>query len=240
MSHPHELLTDLLDGTLDADARAGVDAHLAVCPSCREDLAAAAVGRTAARGLPSARPPVDLPDRIVVAASGGGPSSAFARWNRWAGVVAVAAVVAVIALALPEIGGAPDRPAQEVALPGATESTLDAAGAAAVPALEESDRNYREQDLTALVSDVTALRASSAPAVATSSGEAAADCVGRALTEAPPGALVRLIHARFAGTDAYLAVYLEGPGAGEAPDTAVVWVISVEDCAILSFAQAQL
>jgi hypothetical protein len=38
MSHPVELLSAFLDGELDADARAGVEAHLAQCPACTARL----------------------------------------------------------------------------------------------------------------------------------------------------------------------------------------------------------
>jgi hypothetical protein len=42
--------------------------------------------------------------------------------------------------------------------------------------------------------------------------------------------LVRLIEAEFEGTSAYFAVFLQGPGAGQPPDHAVVWVTSKDDC----------
>jgi hypothetical protein len=46
-----------------------------------------------------------------------------------------------------------------------------------------------------------------------------------------------MIQARFEGEEAYIAVYLEGPGAGEPPDTVAVWAAS-KDCTVLSFAEA--
>jgi hypothetical protein len=46
----------------------------------------------------------------------------------------------------------------------------------------------------------------------------------------PDYQLVRLIEAEFEGTPAYLAVFLQGPGAGQPPDHAVVWVTSKDDC----------
>jgi hypothetical protein len=49
-----------------------------------------------------------------------------------------------------------------------------------------------------------------------------------------------LIEAKFEGRPAYIAVYLEGPGAGEPPDTAVVWAAAKDDCTILSFASARI
>jgi hypothetical protein len=67
----------------------------------------------------------------------------------------------------------------------------------------------------------------------------ALDCLNRAAPDAA-GDLTQLIRARFQGTPAYFAVFLEGPGAGEPPDKATVWVVSAAGCDILSFAQAKL
>jgi hypothetical protein len=69
---------------------------------------------------------------------------------------------------------------------------------------------------------------------------AAARCVRKAFDEQPAGTLTRLILARFEDRDAYIAVYLEGPGANEPPDTAAVWVAAKDDCSILSFASARI
>ena len=54
------------------------------------------------------------------------------------------------------------------------------------------------------------------------------------------GELQSLIRARFKGTPAYLAVFMEGPGAGQPADTVTVWVFATTDCRILSFSSAQL
>jgi hypothetical protein len=63
--------------------------------------------------------------------------------------------------------------------------------------------------------------------------------VTRAFDEQPAGRLARLIRARFEGEEAYIAIYLEGSGADEPPDTVAVWAASVDDCTILSFASAR-
>jgi hypothetical protein len=54
------------------------------------------------------------------------------------------------------------------------------------------------------------------------------------------GGPIRLIAARFEGTPAYLGLFLTGPGAGQPPDTATVWVAARHDCSILSSTQASL
>jgi hypothetical protein len=52
--------------------------------------------------------------------------------------------------------------------------------------------------------------------------------------------LVRIIQARFEGKPADIAVFLEGPGAGQPPDSAVVWVIATKGCSILSSGYTKL
>ena len=54
------------------------------------------------------------------------------------------------------------------------------------------------------------------------------------------GDLKRLIRARFEGTPAYLALFTEGPGAGQPADRAIIWVFATDDCRILSSSLAQL
>jgi anti-sigma factor RsiW len=245
MNHPSELLADLMDGTLDADARARVEAHLSTCPTCREDLAAAAAGRDALRALGPASTPTDLPDRVKAAAAGGdaGHTAGAPAWYRWAGVAAAAALVAVIAFSLPDIGGGPaaDRA-------GGFESVGSAVGTASeegVPLELHDDVDYGQEDLEELASQARTLTAggvAEAPEVdapADATGQAAA-CVTGAFEGQPSGQIVRLIRARFQGRRAYVAVYLEGPGADQAPDTATVWVAALDDCTILSFAQARI
>jgi anti-sigma factor RsiW len=244
MNHPSELLADLMDGTLDAHARARVEAHLGTCQTCREDLAAATAGRDALRDLVPASAPSDLPDRVKAAAAGGdaGPAAGAPTWYRWAGVAAAAVLVAVIAFSLPDIGGG--GPAADRA--GGFESVGSAVGAASteeVP-LEVRDEDYGQEDLEELASQARTLTAGgeaapAADAFAAETGRAAA-CVTGAFEGQPSGRIVKLIRARFEGRRAYLAVYLEGPGAGQAPDTATVWVAALDDCSILSFAQARI
>jgi anti-sigma factor RsiW len=241
MTHPSDLLADLMDGTLDADARARVEAHLDACSACREDLAAATAGRDAMRSLVPASAPAGLGGRVAAAARGDDvPAARAPGWYRWAGVAAAAALIAVIALSLPDIGGgqaeSPDTfgAASEAVGAGATES---------VPLEVRDGVDYGQQDLERLASEARTLSAGEAAAPQIGSIEAsgqAAACVTGAFEGQPSGRIVKLIRARFQGRRAYLAVYLEGPGAGQDPDVATVWVASLDDCTILSFAQARI
>ena len=236
MNHPYEQLTDLVDGTLDGDDLAGVQAHLDTCASCREDLAHATRGREAARSLPQAAPPADLHRRVIVAAGDRGHGAP--TWYRWAGVAAVAAVVVAIAIALPNVGGAGKGAAEDSARVEAGSAAQDA-GSGVQP--EIVDKNYDAKDLERLAGDTgSETTALGAAPEANSLDTGAARCVSRAFGEQPVGRLARLIQARFEGRAAYIAIYLEGPGAGEPPDTAVVWEAATDDCTILSFASARI
>lgn len=244
MNHPYELLADLMDGTLDEGDLAGVQAHLDTCPSCREDVALATAGRTAARSLPHAVAPTDLHQRVLAAAGvreGGGSVQGAPSWFRWAGVAAAAAVVAAIAIALPNVGGGDADPSSLEGGQGPMSTGAEGVQDAALGSqVEVQDANYDAKGLEQLArtagSDSQAVEASPL----TRDDPAAATCVNRAFDEAPVGRLARLIQARFEGRDAYIAIYLEGPGADEPPDTATVWVAARDDCSILSFASARL
>ena len=47
--------------------------------------------------------------------------------------------------------------------------------------------------------------------------------------------LRRLVEAKYNGDPAYLAVFLQGPGAGQPPDRADVFVLSRKDCSLVNF-----
>jgi len=49
-------------------------------------------------------------------------------------------------------------------------------------------------------------------------------------TNGPRDVLIRMIQAKFEGTPAYIAVFAEGPGAGQPADHVVIWVVSTQDC----------
>ena len=155
----------------------------------------------------------------------------------------------VIALALPDVGDeAVDRAGGRAATEAAEDS---AAGAQTRGAVEFSvqDRDYDEaalRDLAQTAGDRATLDApvpaatAAAAEAARNNSEAAIRCVNRAFDDAPVGRLARLIEARFRGREAYIALYLEGPGADQPPDTAAVWVAAEDDCTPLTFASARL
>ena len=243
MNHPFELLADLLDGTLDEGDLAGVRAHLDSCPACREDVALATAGRDAARSLPQAAAPADLHQRVVAAAGGGKevPGQGTPAWYRWAGVAAAAAVVVAIAIALPNVGGgdsggAPERAQGPMSAGSRKPRTL----APAARSRSKTRTTTRRSSSSSPAQPARTLGRDRVGRRADSGRSHRRPCVSQAFDEQPAGRLARLIQARFEGRDAYIAVYLEGPGANEPPDTAVVWVAAKDDCSILSFASARI
>jgi hypothetical protein len=156
-------------------------------------------------------------------------------------VAAAAAVVIAIAIALPNVGGN-DKGRAAGDSTGGMEAVSAPATDAATTGPEVVDKDYDATDLERLARDTGSERAAQGTqpqATALDTGNAAR-CVSRAFDEQPVGRLARLIQARFEGRPAYSAVYLEGPGAGEPADTAVVWVAAKGDCTILSFASARI
>jgi putative zinc finger protein len=58
MTHPEELLAEYVDGSLEQDERAAVEAHLAGCEQCRDEVSGARHARQALVALPE----VELPE----------------------------------------------------------------------------------------------------------------------------------------------------------------------------------
>jgi hypothetical protein len=165
--HPEELLAGYTEGSLGADERARVEAHLATCELCQEEVDLAAEGLTTLSSLPELDAPKGIPFRVR--RSGGTPSRAW----RFAGAAAAAAVLigggvfvfTNLDSAPPQGDGASQQGAEPEAAPrtgssegggaGEQETGVEAADAqlAAPPVLPiyvESRRNYESADLAPL------------------------------------------------------------------------------------------
>jgi len=251
MTHPEEHLAGYVDATLSPHEQRAVDAHLAGCARCRREVALATGARAALGSL------AEVPAPPGVAASALREAGAAKRarptngpgWYRIAGIAAAAAAgLLVVSLVLPKVGGnsndATDR--QAVAAGGA-----DAGGIAeAAAALMIQDVDYDDASLSALASSfktagdgggVGAAEASAAQSLPATPQQTrkALRCIVRSAPD-ETGQLTQLIKARFQGTPAYLAVFLEGPGADQPPDAVSVWVFATDGCAILSYSNARL
>ena len=252
MTHPEASLAGYVDGTLPSVERAAVDAHLLECGRCREEVRAAGGARTALKTLPEVPAPAQIASQALQEARAGrSPRSAAdtPRWYRFAGIAgAAAAVLLVLTLALPRIGQNSGKAAD------GERSAAEAGGAASNPValaaqqIELQHTNYDSASLTALATSFAAQDAGAGAAASTgapaASGtqkqtEQALTCIVRS-APVETGQLVRLIEARFQGEPAYLAAFLEGPGAGRPADAVSIWVFATKDCAILSFSNARL
>jgi anti-sigma factor RsiW len=258
MTHPEDLLADYVDGTLPEQERALVDAHLEGCAQCREETELARGAVTALASLPEEPVPLGVTGPVLAEAGRRFERRRTASWRRlqWvAGAAAAAALVAVFALN----GIGDPEPARDAAIVGgeSAEAGGEEAPAAATaesfaPTLEDqANVNYDADGVRSVAEDAaaserTATDGGSTGATGADEGGMAAElaagpdaalaCLGEAgapLNE-PNSSLTRLIEARFQRTPAYLAVFLQGPGAGQPADHAVVWVVARNDCRILT------
>ena len=259
MSHPEDLLADYVDGALDERERAAVDAHLLGCVRCSAEVRQAGAARAALSKLENVPVPFGVTGPVLAEAGRRferRPGVAWGRFQWAAGLAAAAALVVVVAL---NVGG---EDAQNAAAPERTTAVAGGTGAggaeAATPGVtfagleRQTDVNYDEAGIQAVASQAAGAiveagdaRGSQA-AFATSAQDSkerttlARDCVDRSGVRGPNDVLIRLIEARFEGTPAFIGVFSEGPGAGQAPDHVVVFVVAKDDCRILSTASQRI
>ena len=255
MTHPEELLAGYVDGTLSAQERAVVETHVSGCSKCSREIAMASSARSALRGLDDVPAPEGIGSLAIQEASGhrGAPGvGGTPRWYRVGGLVAaVAAGLLVFTLVLPRIGQSDDAGGGDQRELSTAAGDTEAGKLSAASGIEISHENYDNTSLTALISSLAAgdsaggsMAAASAPPIPLATGgqaqvNKALACIVRSAPD-ETGDLKRLIRARFEGTPAYLAVFTEGPGAGQPADTAIIWVFATDDCRILSSSFAQL
>jgi Putative zinc-finger len=251
MTHPEELLAGYVDGTLSAKDRVAVEAHLAGCSRCSREVELSREARTALRSLTEVPPPQGVASKALEESAGARPAAGGTpRWYRIGGIAAaVAAGLLVFTLVLPHIGngGGTASDASQGKEQGAAAGARQGAALVAASAIEIRHVNFDDASLTALTSSYRSPAPSgagtAAAPVAVFGTQAQTDKALACLVKSAPdqgGELQTLIRARFKGTPAYLAVYTEGPGAGQPADTVTVWVLATTDCRILSFSSAQL
>ena len=259
MSHPEDLLADYVDGALDERERAAVDAHLLGCARCSAEVRQAGAARAALSQLENVPVPFGVTGPVLAEAGRRferRPGVAWGRFQWAAGLAAAAALVVVVAL---NVGG---EDSQNAAAPERTRAVAGGTGAggaeAATPGVtfagleRQTDVNYDEAGIQAVASEAAGAivaagdaRGSQA-AFATSAQDSkertslARDCVDRSGVRGPNDVLIRLIEAQFEGTPAFIGVFSEGPGAGQAPDHVVVFVVAKDDCRILSTASQRI
>ena len=260
MSHPDDLLADYVDGTLDERARADVDTHLLGCARCRDEVRLAATAKAALVELEDQTVPFGVTGPVLTEAGRRFEGRRGVTWERFqwaAGLAAAAALVVVVAL---NVGG---EDAQNAAAPERTAAVAGGTGAAGAEAAtpgvipfagleRQADVNYDEAGIRAVATEAAGAVVAAEDTPGTQSALAstvqdskertslAKECVDQSGVRGPNDELIRLIEARFEGTPAYIGVYSEGPGAGQAPDHIVVFVVAKDDCRILSTASQRI
>ena len=259
MSHPEDLLADYVDGALDERKRAAVDAHLLGCARCSAEVRQAGAARAALSELENVPVPFGVTGPVLAEAGRRferRPGVTSGRFQWVAGLAAAAALVVVVAL---NVGG---EDAQNAAAPERTRAVAGGTGAggaeAATPGVtfagleRQTDVNYDEAGIQAVASEAAGAIVAAGDARGTAAAFAssvedskertslARDCVDRSGVRGPNDVLIRLIEAQFEGTPAFIGVFSEGPGAGQAPDHVVVFVVAKDDCRILSTASQRI
>jgi len=260
VSHPEDLLADYVDGTLAERERAAVDAHLYGCVRCSAEIRQAEAARAALSELEDVPVPFGVTGPVMAEAGRRFERRRGVAWERFqwaAGLAAAAALIVVLAL---NVGGGDVRNAASPAATGATGGSAAAGGAeAATPGVipfagieRQHDVNYDDAGIQAVAAEtaeaVAAAEETPPPQAAFASTvedskertSLARDCVQQGGIQGPQDLLMRLIEAEFEGTPAYIAVFSEGPGAGQAPDHIVVFVVAKDDCRILSTASQRI
>ena len=259
MSHPEDLLADYVDGALAERERAAVDAHLLGCARCSAEVRQAGAARAALSQLENVPVPFGVTGPVLAEAGRRferRPGVAWGRFQWAAGLAAAAALVVVVAL---NVGG---EDSQNAAAPERTRAVAGGTGAggaeAATPGVtfagleRQTDVNYDEAGIQAVASEAAGAIVAAGDARGTAAAFAssvedskertslARDCVDRSGVRGPNDVLIRLIEAQFEGTPAFIGVFSEGPGAGQAPDHVVVFVVAKDDCRILSTASQRI
>jgi hypothetical protein len=266
--HPHDLLAEYVDGELSADARATVEAHLASCPACTEEVSLAQEARAAVRSLPEVPAPAGV--SLAVRRRARRPPRA-GRWVAAAAAAVVVGVGAIVVLRLPggqglqSAGGGGDgagpqsapaapRPAAE----DSTEEGSQAFGTAAGPAVVylETDRDYDPAALARLAPRLRGRAEASLRAgfpgttrrffdeltldAVSPAARQAVRCASRGLPPDQPAAPFRIEAARFQGEPVYVAAFLRGPDPSARHDRVLIWVVSRETCTLRYFASQSL
>jgi hypothetical protein len=162
--HPETLLAEYADGRLTPEAGAEVEAHLAECATCREELALAREGRAALGTLSE----VPAPEGLTLNVRRRARRPASPRAGRWVAAAAAAALLlaggVVVIRAVVDDGepgtaspaaGTPQAPAPAAGGQGGAEAADEEAAtdearmlaAPAVPTYAESNRDYDGGDL---------------------------------------------------------------------------------------------
>jgi hypothetical protein len=164
-SHPEELLAEYADGSLGPEDRARVDAHVAACSTCREELELAGSARRSLEALPDLEVPAGTTWPVVQRAQQRRrwlpAMSPRAAWVTAGAAAAAAAVIGAFALvggldlaAGPQAGSDRSAAGRRVSGPGTTPApqfeAADGMAGARYPTFRRSDQNFDSRSLLTL------------------------------------------------------------------------------------------
>jgi anti-sigma factor RsiW len=248
--HPDELLAGYVDGSASPEERRAVDAHLAGCSRCRDELALAKTARAALVSLPELDAPgLAVPGMEAMRAPGGEDQLAERRETRrrrqwqasWVAIGAAAAVLAlfvVVPLALNgDTGGGPASLNAPAASPEAT--------SASYPPVQDRELDHNPASVLALARRLAGAQRrgeldnrtsgrgtplSGAPRVADVSSAEVVQCAVQATGIPPETVPVYLETATYRGAPAFVvAVLSEGANRSHLR----VYAVSQQDCTFL-------
>jgi hypothetical protein len=246
--HPDELLASLADGTLDERERAEVDAHLATCARCREELPLALRAASAVSRLPEVDAPTGLTRSVVDEAR---PERAPRRAWAWAAAAPVAAAVVALTVWVVVAGGGGGgggvAPSAGGGAGGAAVATEQITDSRVKPSSENFDQ-AKIQDLAGMLATRSgrdavlssgSQRTTAGKAFAQNAGDAI-PCIRATASPTTNDELLEVLVARFEGTPAFVGAFLHRPGAGQPPSLLTIWVASQRGCHLLHYASQPL
>jgi hypothetical protein len=260
MTHPEELLAAYVGGSLEPSQRDEVEAHLASCGSCRQDVEFARGARAALLALPELEAPglaekglaalgveAKAPDDLAERRRGRDWGE---RWGRvaWSAGLAAAAVIAVVFLFTGGLFGGRDQAES----PTAAESGFGAAADGPLQIVQGGDRDPEELDalartLAASSAGRAALVASPRPVgppaddVREPSGpiEEITACVRQGAALGPEIAPTYLEESTFEGIPIYVGAFIVAPVSGGRAHLELV-AVTRDACQPVYFARRNL
>jgi hypothetical protein len=265
MTHPEELLATYVGGSLEPSDREAVEAHLAVCETCRQEMEYATAARAALVALPELQAPGLAEGGLAALGVGVSPAQPAdlaerragriarepaERWHRlaWSAGLAAAAVVAAVFLFT---GGLFDGD-QRASAPAGRDAGSEAAAPQPLEIVQGGDHDPDSLDALAgrlaASNDQSATLASS-PATTRVPAEGTEDapgevaevtaCVRAGAALGSGVAPTYLEEATFQGAPVYIGAFVVGPENGGRAHLELV-AVTRDDCQPVYFARQNL
>ena len=264
--HPDELLAEYVEGALGPEDRARVEAHIATCERCSDEVALATNARASMAALTDLEAPAGL--SLAVRRRARTPPGTSRAWRIVAPIAAAAVLVAGGFVAIRALGDGTEEGArttdqaegdagggeQPAAAPEGVLEELARTGD--LPRYSRSPANYTQAGLVVLARSLrddartaidqglarsaTSFYTAFDPATLPRDLREVYRCV---VAEVPPEQLIvpfTILEAEFEDEPAYVASFLQGPAPDQPYDRLVMWVVGRDDCRLRSLASQRL